>query len=231
MSHIECSHDVKPQSILHHIGRLGFKIAKPIANRRKRTRMERTVQKGSMKQSVAQSVSDTMESSEDGSFQQEDYHDAMNGEEDEFSLSFSDFEVKEECRGIFETLDQNEFLTECFVANGRSDIVFLVHFFNQGTFISNAIEDVLSKRVRETNSKCECRRINSTHAPLSTIKLQIDPEQPTVVAIKNGKVLGKVSDISSSECTELDQWLARTGILQKVATGESFSGLSTTMYV
>ncbi|CAJ1959714.1 unnamed protein product [Cylindrotheca closterium] len=251
MSYIQCSNEAKPQSIVHHIGRLSSKITKPISNRRKRMRMQRKLRgEGSM---VSSQQSVTISSSSDNSSilapesyrssmedcslapsaavsddnsSQGDYHTV---DSDDFSF-FSDIDEddvgEEEDDCLFETLDQNSFLTECFLTNGQSDVVFLVHFFNQETSISNSIEDVLSLRVLESKSKCECRRINSKSAPLFTAKLQIDPEQPTIVAIKNGKVLSKVSDISSSQCTEVDQWLARTRILQSnVASDDTFSGL------
>ena len=162
--------------------------------------------------------------SDGGSYQGDDH---TIDSDDAFSFFGDIGEGELEDNGLFETLDQNDFLTECFVTNGQSDVVFLVHFFNQETSISEAVEDVLSIRVLETNSKCECRRINSKSAPLFTAKLQIDPEQPTIVAIKNGKVLSKVSDISSSQCTEVNHWLTRTRILQSPSTSEAFSGLST----
>ncbi|CAJ1959715.1 unnamed protein product [Cylindrotheca closterium] len=233
MSYIQCSNEAKPQSIVHHIGRLGSKITKPISNRRKRMRMQRKLSGGSVasshQETASLSVCDTADYclasvavSEDGSYQEDNY---TIDSDDAFSCC-SDIDEDE---GIFETLDQNDFLTECFVTNGQSDVVFLVHFFNQETSISHAIEDILSIRVLETNSKCECRRIDSKSAPLFTAKLQIDPEQPTIVAIKNGKILSKVSDISSSQCTEVDRWLARTRILQSVSSSATFSGLSTNM--
>ncbi|CAJ1959717.1 unnamed protein product [Cylindrotheca closterium] len=213
MPYVESSNEAKPQSIVNHIGRLGAKIVKPISNHRKRMRMQRKLPERSLTSSQKNAVA----VSEDGSCNSDEI--SFFGDDHENELGQVDME------GIFETMDQNEFLIECFVTNGQSDVVFLVNFFNQETSISNAIEDVLSKRVLETKSKCKCRRINSKRAPLFTAKLQIDPEQPTIVAIKNGKVLSKVSDISSSECTEVENWLARTRILQSVAPRETFSGL------
>ncbi|CAJ1959718.1 unnamed protein product [Cylindrotheca closterium] len=240
MSYSESSNDARPQSIVHHIGRLGSKITTPIfiSKCRKRMRMQRKLQEDSMissKQAVTASVSEAMDSTQisvavsddTSSYSPGDYH-TMDSD-DSFSFCFSDIDEDDtEDESLFETLDQNEFLVECFVTNGQSDVVFLVHFFNQETSISDAIEDILSIRVLETNSRCECRRINSKSAPLFTSKLYIDPEQPTVVAIKNGKILSKVSDISSSQCTEVDQWLARTRILKSnIASSDTFPGLST----
>ena len=212
MPHVERSNEAKPQSIVNHIGRLGSKIAKPISNRRKRMRIQRKLPDGSMTISSQETATLSACSAIDYSLAIM----AVSDDEDDGEL-------------LFETLDQNEFLGECFATNEQSDVVFLVHFFNQETSISEAVEDVLSKRVLETKSKCECRRVNSKSAPLFTAKLQIDPEQPTIVAIKNGKVLSKVSDISSSQCTEVNHWLTRTRILQSPSTSETFPGLSTNM--
>lgn len=239
------SQAVKPQSIVHHIGRLGSKIVRPISIRRKRIRTERKkLAEGSHKQSITVSESDTSSILESLSVQstssmtlfshessapvsdddssQGDYHTIDS--DDLFSCSDNEEEPEEE--GLFETVDQNEFLLECFLTNEHSDVLFLVHFFNPQTYISEAVEDVLSIRVLETRSRCECRRIDSKSAPLFTAKLQIDPEQPTILAIKNGKVLSKVSDISSS-CKEVDQWLERTRLLQSNASINAFSSLST----
>lgn len=246
------SQEIKPQSIVHHIGRLGSRIAKPIKKRNRRRR-QRKLRDGSIKSSAnsTQSASDNssimspetiisiapsldcpvaISDDDDGSFISgagPDY-DHTSDQESFFSdIEEGELEDEEEAEGLFETLNQNEFLLECFLTNEQSDVIFLVHFFNQETSISDAVEDVLSLRVLETKSKVECRRIDSKSAPLFTAKLQIDPEQPTVVAIKNGKVLSKVSNVSTAECTEVNQWLTRTKILQNNTSNDTFSSVST----
>lgn len=127
---------------------------------------------------------------------------------------------------LFETLDQNQFLIECFMSNERSDVTFLVHFFNEDSAISDEIEEHVSRMVQDQASKCQCRRVNARLAPLFTAKLGIDPEQPTIVSILNGKVLAKLTDISSSVCFEIEEWIMENDILNQLEMG-SFSNLST----
>lgn len=242
------SYEVKPQSIVHHIGRLGSRIAKPISKKRSRMQMQRklaglgksssghsTIQTECDASSIMTPASISSSASLDGCLVSDDssHADCHTVDGDDAFSFFSGIheeeleEDEDDDESVFVTLDQNEFLLECFMTNGQSDVLFLVHFFNQETSISNDIENVLSTHILESRSRCECRRIDSKGAPLFTAKLQIDPEQPTIVAIKNGKVLSKVSDISSSDCAEVTQWLTRTRILQTNAATDTFTGVST----
>ena len=238
--HSESYQEVKPQSIVHHIGRLGSRIAKPICNRRKCLSMNKKGfpegNEGSHQQSFTMSESDTSSISTISSITYSDAslqkisEDSFGTADDTFSFVSCDDEdsvMGEEEEGLFQTIDQNEFLLECFLTNQHSDVLFLVHFFNPETSISDFVEDILSIRVLETKSRCQCRKLNSKNAPLFTGKLQIDPEQPTILAIQNGKILSKVS-MSSSACQEdVDQWLERTRLLHSQRSMDTFLGLST----
>ena len=132
---------------------------------------------------------------------------------------------------VFETLDQNGFLMECFMTNSNSDVGFiLLFFFNDECTISDTIEKEVSKLIlSQITSRCQCRRINSRQAPLFTAKLGVDPEHSaTLVAMRNGDVIDKLSTCTPDACSEVESWLLETGILGSRGddNGDSFSSLS-----
>ncbi|CAJ1945592.1 unnamed protein product [Cylindrotheca closterium] len=97
------------------------------------------------------------------------------------------------------TIDQNDLLVECF-KNGADDhdSGFVVHFFSDhdadSISISQEIDSYLETRLFDaimTSSAWKCRRVNARLAPVVTKILDIDPDQPTVVAIKHGVMVTK----------------------------------------
>lgn len=145
----------------------------------------------------------------------EDFSEDASGDNLEQSISHGEEE------DFFVSLDQNEFLIECFMSNEYSDITFIVHFYAEDSALSYDVEEIILIRSMEAGSNCQCRRINSRLAPLFTTKLGIDPEQPTIVAIRNGAVVDRISDISPG-CWELEQWLSDNGILKQKSDNNAF---------
>eukprot|EP00980_Cylindrotheca_fusiformis_P010685 scaffold2391_cov113-Cylindrotheca_fusiformis.AAC.2 len=215
----------KPQSIIHHIGRLGSKVVKPLSKHSSgggkvvmvwdQNGIEGCSNVSSLDSTPPMiAISDHCCSNAGSCSGDEDFG---NDSSDEFGTAG----IEESCvksgtirnsvkdsidEEVFETLDQNEFLTECFMLNEHSDVTFLVNFFCEESAISDEIEEVISRLVTESRSKCQCRRVKARMAPLFTTKLKIDPEQPTLVAIENGSVLSKLTDILSTE-DEVKEWL------------------------
>jgi hypothetical protein len=211
----------KPQSIIHHIGRLGLKLAKSLSSHKSAN----SLGLDSIPRLVA--TADHGDHSGSSSVHENCAYDSADKVCDEsiqesFHGSLNDCIAEE----IFETLDQNHFLIECFMSNERSDITFLVHFFNEDSTISDEIEEHVSRLVRDSASRCQCRRVNARRAPLFTGKLGIDPEQPTLVSIQNGAVIEKLSNFSSSVRSEVEEWITVKDILNQLVTG-SFSNLCT----
>jgi hypothetical protein len=212
----------KPQSIIHHIGRLGFKLAKPLSNRKIANFYYSAL---SSLKSVPRLIATTDHGSTNG----------LSSVDEKRTCDSADESIQESFYGgvigciaeeIFETLDQNQFLIECFMWNERSDTTFLVHFFDQDSTISSEIEEHVSRLVMDSASRCQCRRVNARLAPLFTAKLGIDPKQSTLVSIQNGVVTDKLSDFSSSVRSEVEEWIMVNGTLNQLEAG-SFSNLCT----
>jgi hypothetical protein len=223
----------RPQSIIHHIGRLGLKLAKPLSRRKSANSWGLDCIGDYSARSSLKSVprlgatTDHGDNSGLSSVHENRTYDSAD--------EFCDERIQESFHGsvndciaevIFATLDQNHFLIECFMSNERSDITFLVHFFNEDSTISDEIEEHVSRLVRDSASRCQCRRVNARRAPLFTGKLGIDPEQPTLVSIQNGAVIEKLSNFSSSVRSEVEEWITVNDILNQEEIG-SFSNLST----
>jgi hypothetical protein len=113
-----------------------------------------------------------------------------------------------EAQRFFETVNQNEFVDGVLIAS-CNDIDFIVHFYSEDTTFSYHIEDQLLKL--DASKKYVLYRIDSRKAPYFTSKLQIDPDQTTVLRFKNGKLLGRISEFSSDSCySDLQRWLKAT---------------------
>jgi hypothetical protein len=203
----------KGQSIVHHVVRLGSKIAKPLTKRiRNHCRDLKSFDVHSSSLSV-ESIPQLITTSDD---------------EKDSVVAPSDDEKDSVDEEIFQTLDQNEFFVECFLTNECSDVGFIVHFFNEDSTISVKIEELVTRLVRESSSKCRCLRVDARLAPLFTRKLGIDPEQPTVVAIRNGKLVDKASDFWPRTLRNvLERWILGSGILfqRERDNNDSFTNL------
>jgi hypothetical protein len=243
----------KPQSIIHHIGRLGLKVVKSLSRlksagfswgldslgdsaRSSLKSVPRVISKTDIDDNIDDSARSSLKSiprvvattdigdngdNGDNSGSCSVHENCAYDSADEYG-SVDDCIAEE----IFETLDQNQFLVECFMSNERSDITFLVHFFNEDSALSDEIEEHVSRLVLDSASRCQCRRVNASLAPLFTAKLGIDPEQPTLVSIQNGAVIDKLSNFSSPVRSEVEEWIKVNDILNQLETG-SFSNLST----
>eukprot|EP00526_Cylindrotheca_closterium_P019196 CAMPEP_0113636482 /NCGR_PEP_ID=MMETSP0017_2-20120614/19047_1 /TAXON_ID=2856 /ORGANISM="Cylindrotheca closterium" /LENGTH=220 /DNA_ID=CAMNT_0000547367 /DNA_START=24 /DNA_END=682 /DNA_ORIENTATION=- /assembly_acc=CAM_ASM_000147 len=209
----------QPQSIVHHLSRMGSKMVVPFRKQqgrsapRRRKRCSKHDDEESLQQSQRTSASapptEPADSHDEWSATSD--HDCYNDESVRQHSALH--EEDEEDNDFFIPLDQNEFLIECFMANECSDVTFIVLFSAGRCNLSEQLEDVILIRTMESGSNCQCRRVDSYKAPMFTKKLQIDLEQPTLVAIKNGSVVSRISNISPSGCWELEKWLTDTKIL------------------
>lgn len=101
----------------------------------------------------------------------------------------------------YRTIDQNEFLIDCIMNEQGS---FFVHFVAEKSPLTEAIDKQM-EQVRK-QSLCRCLRIDAKLAPLMIAKLKINANTPTVVALKNGSLVSRISSFSSADCKEVQKW-------------------------
>mmetsp|Transcript_42776 Transcript_42776/g.103476 ORF Transcript_42776/g.103476 Transcript_42776/m.103476 type:complete len:346 (-) Transcript_42776:171-1208(-) len=221
----------KAESILHHLLRLGSKVTNPIKKRRRKRFLKKRLKElrasiHNDASSVATPTTSTFLNSSAGYFSlqnsylfdetpsqptatlsaedQNDYLDEL--------LSVSDSECGD--NNNVKTIDQNDLLVECFMG-GNDDIAFVIHFFNEDSTISEEIDSYLETRFfdQTSSSAWKCHRVNARLAPLFSKILDIDPEQPTVVAIKDGVMVTKQQELVSPVEHQLERWMNATEII------------------
>ncbi|CAJ1966358.1 unnamed protein product [Cylindrotheca closterium] len=234
----------RPQSIVHRIGRMSSSISLPFGKKSAKTFTKNSKKDKKIKKKCTRKSTKIVKKEETTLTLAESSHSAALTSEtvDEFgSLCHSDEDFSEGTMGgenldqsthheeedFFVALNQNEFLIECFMTNECSDQTFIVHFYAEDSpSLSYDIEEAILIRTMESGSNCQCRRVNSRLTPLFTAKLGIDPDQPTIVAIRNGVVVDRISDISPG-CWELEKWISDTGILtQKPDNNSAFPSMN-----
>jgi hypothetical protein len=181
----------EPQSIIHHVIRLKQKVVHACNKRTRRTR----------RMHAATSSVVLFDKSADLTVSTEKTTDP----EDCSSLAM---ELEE-----YQTIDQNEFMNDYFI-NGHGSSLF-VHFYEEGNSISEAIDKQMEDRATSGQSLCKYMRIEARFAPLITAKLNISAEHPTVVAMKDGELINRLSDFMDEDCGELlNQWTATIELLR-----------------
>jgi thioredoxin-like negative regulator of GroEL len=105
----------------------------------------------------------------------------------------------------YHTINQIEFMVDCLI-NFKTEPVF-VHFFVEDSAVSKAIDQQM-KQLASSQPRCRFLRIKTKLAPFVTAKLHVSSDRPTVVAMKNGSVVNRMSGFSSVECEELNQWVS-----------------------
>jgi hypothetical protein len=109
----------------------------------------------------------------------------------------------------YRTICQDDFEYEC-LTGGR----FFVHFYIRGSPVSKAIDTQMKELSASFQSSCQYVRIGVTQFPPTDLfSLNVSGEQPTVVAMKNGQVINKISEFVSSDCEELKQWATTIELL------------------
>jgi hypothetical protein len=109
----------------------------------------------------------------------------------------------------YQTMSQDKFENEC-LKGGR----YFVHFYVRGSPVSKAIDTQMKGLSASFQSSCEYVRIDVTQFPPTDLfSLNVSGKQPTVVAMKNGKVINKISEFVSSDCEELKQWATTIELL------------------
>ena len=215
----------KAESILHHLLRLGSKVTNPIKKRRRRRFWKKQLrelrrQQASMT-SVATPTTFTRGSSVFCSLQ---ISESCFDEDDTQSPSDELVPAASiEKYNKLKTIDQNDLLAECFMGkDDTSDSAYAIHFFDEDSTISDDIDNFLETRLLLVNddSSCthwKCRRVNTRRAPFFARILDIDPEQPTVVAIKDGIMVSKQTEFSSNVEPQLQRWMTAT---ESILSGE-----------
>lgn len=237
----------KPQSIIHHLGRLGSKVTRPLSSFHKISKswdadgsttelsysasmhsaksLPRIIKMNSLVNMKDDSNSFSSGAQSFGGGDSDSVEEIVHG-------SLSDVEsISTEEEDSFETMNQNEFLFECFTSNGRSDIISFVHFFAEDSKIAGEVEKSILRLVKRgaNSANCQCIRVNSRLAPLFTVRLGIDPKHPTVVAIKNGKLIARISDFSSGVREEIEHWIEANGFLDQTELFVALSTISTSV--
>jgi hypothetical protein len=180
----------EPQSIIHHVIRLKQKVVRAC---NKRPRTTKRMHAAARPSSVLFDKTDDLTVST-----------VKSSETDSPSLAI---EVEE-----YQTIDQNKFMNDYFI-NGRGSLLF-VHFYEEGNSISEAIDKQMENRATSGQSQCKYMRIEARIAPLVTAELNINAEHPTVVAMKDGALINKISDFMHEDCGELNQWTATIELLR-----------------
>lgn len=129
----------------------------------------------------------------------------------ESSCSSITFDEAQPQQRIFETLNQNEFVDNVLI-DGCNDVDVVVHFYNEDTSFSCLVEEKLVKIVEQpSRNDFALYRIDASMAPYFTSKLQIDPDETTILRFKNGQLLGRISEFPTGSCyTDLQRWLKAT---------------------
>jgi hypothetical protein len=117
--------------------------------------------------------------------------------------------------------DDSEYLTICpdeFISERLSGGRYFVHFYVRGSPVSKAIDTQMKGLSASFQSSCQYVRIDVTEflaqfPPTDLFSVDVSGEQPTVVAMKNGQVINKISEFCSSDCEELRQWAATIELL------------------
>ncbi|KAL3942622.1 MAG: hypothetical protein SGBAC_003223 [Bacillariaceae sp.] len=210
------SNQITAESILHHLVRLGSKVTDPIKKRRRKRFINKQMDE------IRAVINETSSgdrptilvrtSSGYRSLQK-----SLLGDDDTASEEFSSVTDSEYCDddNNVKMIDQNDLLAECFMGNHDGDeTTFVIHFFNEDSPISEEIDDYLETQFFDkTPSTWKYRQVNARLAPLFSKILGIDPDQPNVVAIKDGAMVTKQTELSSPVAAQLERWMATTEIM------------------
>jgi thioredoxin-like negative regulator of GroEL len=134
---------------------------------------------------------------------------------DQDSTMFSADSLRESAASMdrsFRTLDQNEFFADIMAAPASDEVVF-VHFNIQGSPVSEAIDCQLSIESKN-HPHSKFVRIDASKAPFVARRLGTENDRPSVVALKDGKLINRISDFDSSDCLEIKQWMNTVEILK-----------------
>jgi len=103
------------------------------------------------------------------------------------------------------TMNQNEFMTDVMIEHATDEVAF-VHFFIEGSKVSEAIDEQMQK-LEQRHPSCKFARIDVAMAPYVVRMLKTSSDKPAVVALKNGKLMNRICDFDTAECSELDNWM------------------------
>jgi hypothetical protein len=195
----------EPQSIIHQVIGLERKIVRAFSKsrqRRRRTRSPAALQQDDATTSTGKS-SNNNDLVEWHQYSAHSRQPQIPEEEDELDL------LSLEDDSEYRTICQDEFENEC-LKEGR----YFVHFYVRGSPVSKAIDTQMNGLSASFQSSCQYVRIDVTQFPNTNLFcLNVSGKQPTVVAMKNGKVKNKISEFGSSDCEELKQWATEIELL------------------
>jgi hypothetical protein len=185
----------EPQSIIHALLRVSSKLCSPQKTGNRRRRPIPSLEKIADDESVVTlSSSENVSSLWDPSFESGAFHPPVYvlGQEN------------------YRTIDQNEFIEELLTNTG--DALCFVLFYRTESYFSDNLDKHL-KALSQSKPERRFFRISKNHCPEITSKLNITSKSPTVVAMRRGKVVNKISEFSSVDCSELRQWVCTVELL------------------
>jgi hypothetical protein len=190
--------NTEPQSIIHHALRFERRIARAVANMNCRRRLQKAAALASSSTTLLKNTSST-----DDDLSVYTAPDSI--------MSTSTHLVQPDLEECYETINQNDFMTDCMM-NSTGECIF-VHFFISDSSVSKTL-DMHMQSLARMHSNSTFVRIDAKIAPFVTSKLQISIDQPAVIAMKNGSVVNRISDFSSADCEELKIWASTIELLR-----------------
>lgn len=110
------------------------------------------------------------------------------------------------------TLDQNEFFSDVMTAPSCDEVVF-VHFYVEGSHVSEAIDHQIRKESKN-HPLSKFVRIEASTAPFVARRLGSNFDRPSMVALKDGKLINRITDFESDDCSEIKMWLDSVELLK-----------------
>ena len=202
----------EPQSIVHSILRASSKLCRPKDGRRRRLPIaKRSSCRTSTLQGDDRSV--TTDTSSGSTSKHETLGDLSSSE-----LILSPSRTTDESSVVeqygYRRLDQNDLLGT-LTRRDEDDSLWFVHFYIRESYFSDNLHKQMIKLAESKPDRrffCTEKRL----CPFITAKLGITSKNPAVVAIRRGKVLNKIAEFSSVDCSELKNWVDTVELLSLV---------------
>ncbi len=190
----------EPQSIIHHALRFERRIVRAVTNMNRRRRLQKSAALASPRSVLLKNTPST-----------DDDLSINTAPDSIMSTSAHSAQPDYEEYRYYETINQNDFMTDCMM-NSTGECIF-VHFFISDSSISKTL-DTHMQSLATMHINSTFVRIDAKLAPFVTSKLQISNEKPAVIAMKNGSVVNRISDFSSADCEELKIWASTIELLR-----------------
>jgi len=114
----------------------------------------------------------------------------------------------------YRSVSQNELLFDCMVSG--EELLF-IHFSIPDNAISKAIDKQMKLLANSSVSGCRHMRICSVETPIARNKFQVKDNVPTIVAMRDGKVISRLSEFESDNARELKEWASTIELLHMMS--------------